>query len=124
MRLVVIWETIVDELRIGIIGSGYMGRTYAEAIAKYNTRGRFVAVWGGRRAAALAADYGAEAEPTYEALLARPDIDAVLIATPHNDHRPQVEEAAAAGKHVLCEKPLATNVVDCTAMIDACKAAG
>lgn len=114
----------MTELRFGIIGSGYMGRTYAECITKFNTRGRFVAVWGGQRAPGLAADYGAIAEPSYEALLARSDIDAVLIATPHNNHRAQVEAAAAAGKHVLCEKPMATNVADCDAMIDACQRAG
>jgi predicted dehydrogenase len=114
----------MDELRIGLIGSGYMGRTYAECITKYNTRGRFVAVWGGRRAPGLADDYGAEVEASLESLLARPDVDAVLIASPHNDHRPQVEAAAAAGKHILCEKPLATNVADCTAMIEACRQAG
>ncbi|MCW5850336.1 MAG: Gfo/Idh/MocA family oxidoreductase [Anaerolineae bacterium] len=114
----------MSELRIGLIGSGYMGRTYAECITRYNSRGRFVAVWGGSRAPGLAADYGAETVPTLEALLARPDLDAVIVATPHADHRAQVEAAAAAGKHVLCEKPMATNVTDCTAMIQACAQAG
>jgi predicted dehydrogenase len=111
---------MTQTLNIGIIGSGYMGRTYAECVAKYNTRGRFVAVWGGRRAPGLAVDYGVAYEPTLESLLARSDLDAVIIASPHNDHRSQVEAAAAAGKHILCEKPMATNVADCTAMMDAC----
>lgn len=112
------------ELRIGILGSGYMGRTHAECITKHVTRARLVAVAGGRRAPALAADYGVAVEPDFPALLARPDIDAVLIATPHADHCAQVIEAARAGKHVLVEKPMATSVADCTAMIEACAAAG
>lgn len=112
------------ELRIGILGSGYMGRTHAECITKHMTRVRLVAVAGGRRAPALAAHYGVAVEPDFAALLARPDIEAVLIATPHADHCAQVLEAAAAGKHVLVEKPMATTVADCTKMIEACAAAG
>lgn len=112
------------ELRIGILGSGYMGRTHAECITKHVTRARLVAVAGGRRAPALAADYGVAVEPDFPSLLARPDLDAVLIATPHAGHCAQVLEAAAAGKHVLVEKPMATSVADCTRMIEACDAAG
>ena len=57
-------------------------------------------------------------------MLARADVDAVLIATPHSLHRDQVVQAAKAGKHVLVEKPMSTSVADCTTMIDACRAAG
>jgi UDP-N-acetyl-2-amino-2-deoxyglucuronate dehydrogenase len=112
------------ELRIAILGSGYMGRTHAECIARHATRARLVAIAGGRRAAGLAADYGVAVEPDFEALLARSDVDAVLIATPHAQHCAQVLAAAAAGKHVLVEKPMATSVADCTRMIEACAAAG
>ena len=114
----------MSDLRIGLLGSGYMGRTYAEGIAKYNTRIRLIAVAGGTRAPGLASDYGVDCEPSYESLLAREDVDAVLIATPHADHLSQVIQAAAAGKHVLVEKPMATSAKDCTAMIDACERAG
>ena len=111
------------ELRIAILGSGYMGRTHAECITKHMTRTKLAAISGGSRAPGLAADYGVPHEPTYESLLARSDVDAVLIATPHADHCPQVIVAAEAGKHVLVEKPMATNVADCTKMIEACDAA-
>ena len=114
----------MPELRLAILGSGYMGRTHAECITKHVTRGRLVAVAGGRRAPALAADYGAAYEVSYDALLGRRDVDAVLIATPHADHCAQVIAAAAAGKHVLVEKPMATSVADCTRMIEACERAG
>jgi predicted dehydrogenase len=112
------------ELRIAILGSGYMGRTYAECITKFNTRARLVAISGGRRAPGLASDYGVDYEPTYASLLARPDVDAVLVATPHANHRDQVIEAAEQGKHVLVEKPMATTLADCDAMIAACERAG
>ncbi len=114
----------MTELGLAILGSGYMGRTYAECISKYNTRARLAAVAGGSRAPGLAADYGVAYEPTYAGLLARPDVDAVLVATPHADHRNQVIAAAEAGKHVLVEKPMATSVADCDAMIAACRSAG
>ena len=101
-----------------------MGRTHAECITRHVTRAQLAAIGGGSRAVGLAADYGVPHEATYEDLLARDDVDAVLIATPHADHCPQVIAAAQAGKHVLVEKPMATSVADCTAMIAACNAAG
>jgi UDP-N-acetyl-2-amino-2-deoxyglucuronate dehydrogenase len=113
----------VAELRIAILGSGYMGRTHAECIAKHMTRVKLTAISGGTRAPKLAEDYGVTYEPTYERLLDRDDVDAVLIATPHADHCPQTVAAARAGKHVLVEKPMATSVADCTTMIEACKRA-
>ena len=112
------------ELGIGIIGSGYMGRTYAECVTRYNQHGRLVAVAGGTRAASLAADYGVHAEPSADALLQRADISAVIITSPQSAHREQTIAAAQHGKHVLVEKPMATSVVDCRAMIDACRDAG
>ena len=114
----------MDELRIALLGSGYMGRTYAECMTKYNTRTRLVTISGGRRAPGLAEEYGVAYTPTYEEVLAREDVDAVLIATPHSLHRDQVVQAAQHGKHILCEKPMSTAVADCTVMIDACRDAG
>lgn len=111
----------MEELRIALLGSGYMGRTYAECITKFNKRGKLVAVAGGRRAPGLADDYAVDCEATYESLLARSDVDAILVATPHADHLAHVVAAAAHGKHVLVEKPMATSAADCTTMIDACR---
>ena len=54
----------------------------------------------------------------------REGVDAVFIALPNTMHRAYAEAAAAAGVHVLCEKPLATTELDCEAMIDACRTAG
>jgi predicted dehydrogenase len=108
---------------IGVVGSGFMGRTWAEVAAHHATGTHLVAVTGGRRAPALAADFGIPLEPSLEALLARSDVDAVVLATPPAGHREQTSLVAAAGKHVLVEKPMAQTVEECRAMVDACRAA-
>ena len=109
---------------IGILGSGYMGRTYAHCLAEHTSDGRLVAVAEGTRAPALAADFGAEHAPSVEALLARADIDAVILASPHSRHLPQALAAARAGNHVYIEKPMALTVAECDAIIEATDAAG
>ena len=112
-------------IRFGIIGSGYIGRTYAAGLSIGQVPdGTLVAVAGGRRAPALAAEFGVEAEPSVEALIARKDIDAVIIGSPHTAHLPQTRLAAAAGKHVYTEKPMAVSVAECDSMIEACRSAG
>ena len=61
---------------------------------------------------------------SYEALIADPAVDAVYIPLPNELHRPWVLAAAAAGKHVLCEKPLALDYAEAQQMVEACAAAG
>lgn len=113
----------MNEVRIGIAGSGFMGRTNAETVTKYLQRARLVAIAGGSRAPALAAEYGAACEPSVETLLARRDIDAVLISTPHAEHAAQAVAAAQHGKHILLDKPMATTVEDCDRILAAVDAA-
>ena len=86
----------MNEVRIGIIGSGFMGRTNAETVRRYLDRARLVAITGGSRAAKLVREYGADLEPSVESLVARADIDAVLISTPHAQHAAQAMAAAQA----------------------------
>ncbi len=111
-------------VRIGIIGSGFMAHTYAEVLTRYTQHGQLTAVAGGRRAPRLAEQYGVQAEPTVEALVARPDVDAVIITSPEQARLAQTRLAAEAGKHVLAEKPMATSVAECDGMIQACETAG
>ena len=112
-------------VRFGVIGSGFMGRTWAGVMTHHVAPedARLVAVAGGRGAAALAADMGVPTE-TVDGLLARPDIDAVVVATPVPAHRPLVEAAARAGRHVLVEKPMTGSLADAHAMVAAAAAAG
>jgi predicted dehydrogenase len=111
-------DRVMKEIRIGIIGSGFMGRTNAETITRYLPGTRLVAVAGGSRAPRLAGDYGAEAEPDVYALLKRTDIDAVFISTPHSQHAAQAIEAVGSGKHILLDKPMAATVAECGSILD------
>src|SRR6266508_3452913 len=117
------WRCCMDTVGIGMIGSGYMALTYAESLARHMTGARLVAIAGGRRAPSLAAEYEVDAEESVEALLTRADIDAVILTTPDQVHCAQTLQAAAAGKHVLVEKPMAPTVAQCDQMIAACHAA-
>jgi 1,5-anhydro-D-fructose reductase (1,5-anhydro-D-mannitol-forming) len=77
------------------------------------------------RADAFAREFGARfAYTDYVEMLANPEVEAVFIATPNVFHAGQVIAAAAAGKHVLCDKPLAINVADARAAVEACSEAG
>ena len=109
---------------IGMVGSGFMARTYAETTAKYNRNARLVAVAGGKRAPGLAADYEIPVELSVRQLVERSDIDAVIVTTPETVHLEHTQLAAAAGKHVLTEKPMALNIAQCDSMIEACQEAG
>ncbi len=108
---------------VGVIGSGFMGLTYSEVIARHAQGCHLVAIASGRNASVLAQDYGVAAEATVDALLARDDIHAVVLATPDLSRLELTQKAAAAGKHVLAEKPMAPTVAECDAMIAACAAA-
>lgn len=114
----------MDKVRVAVIGSGFMGRSYAHCLQRHCRGGELAAIHGGSRAQQLARDYEVELIDSYPVLLARGDIDAVLIATPHDAHLSQVTEAARAGKHVLVEKPMALHRQECDAMIAGCRDAG
>jgi UDP-N-acetyl-2-amino-2-deoxyglucuronate dehydrogenase len=111
------------EFGIGVIGGGFMGRTWSH-VAQLAPGTPLRAVAGGRRAAGLARDYDVAEEPSVEKLLAREDVDIVIVTSPPRVHPEQVMAAAAAGKHVLVEKPMARNADDCRAMVKACDDAG
>jgi predicted dehydrogenase len=90
-----------------IVGLGWWGKTLVES-AEGSDAIRFVAAATGRMtpgAKAFAEEKRLRLAPNYEALLADPALDAVVLATPHSLHAAQVIAAAGAGKHVFCEKP-------------------
>jgi predicted dehydrogenase len=111
-------------LGVGVVGSGFMGRTWSEVAARHVAATSLVAVAGGTRAARLAADYGVAHEPSLEALLDRDDVDVLVVTTPPNLHRQITLAAAACGKHLLVEKPMARDAAECAEMIAACDDAG
>lgn len=113
----------MQTIGVGIVGSGFMGLTYSEVAAHHVNGCRLVAIAGGRRAEPLAADYSVAFEGSVESLLARDDVHAVVLATPDIDRLRLTRMSAAAGKHVLAEKPMAPTVAECDAMIHACAAA-
>lgn len=119
-------------LRVAIVGAGFMGKMHAHA---WRTAHRFfsldaipeIAVLVGRdaaRTADAAREFGALAASTdWREVVARADIDVVDICTPGDTHAEITLAALAAGKHVLCEKPLANSVVDAERMVVAAAAA-
>src|SRR5207253_1790583 len=72
------------------------------------------------RAADAEREFGVPCETSYDALLARADVDAVCLCTPSGQHAAQTVGAARAGMHVLVEKPMALTLADADAMIAAC----
>ncbi|MBI4626758.1 MAG: Gfo/Idh/MocA family oxidoreductase [Verrucomicrobia bacterium] len=111
---------------VAVIGAGIMGSAHAGAVVA-DPRGRLVGVAsvpvdGARQ---LAAKYGAPVATTgYHDLLARPDVDLVVIATPDHLHTEIAIATAQAGKAMLIEKPLATSLADADRVIDAVEQSG
>src|ERR1700691_4794665 len=119
------------KLGVGVLGVGEMGKRHAENLGRLVPEARLGGVWAA--AAGAAAERGRvvaeelEIENWYsslDAMLERKDLDAVLIATPDKFHAQAVERAVRAGKDVLCEKPLALNLADARAAIDAVAKSG
>jgi len=117
---------MADRLNWGIVATGGIARAFARGVAHSKT-GRVVAVGSRTRESAekFAGEFGVpRAHGSYEALLADAEVGAVYIATPHPQHVEWIVRAAAAGKHVLCEKPLALTRADAATAVAACRAAG
>ena len=117
----------MPKLGVGVLGVGAMGKRHAENIRRHVPEARLVAV------ADVSADHtrrvASELEiensfASLEEMLERKDIDAVVIATPDKFHSQDIQAAAAAGKHILCEKPLALNLKDARAALEAVAKAG
>lgn len=109
-------------MRVGIAGAGFMGSTHAAAWAATPATLTGIVAETTSEAEGLAAQFGARAYPSFAALLA--EVDVVDICTPTHLHHPLVLEAATAGKHVVCEKPLARTLEQAQQMVRACRAAG
>jgi len=115
-----------SELRFGVVGAGQISRAACQEIHRHpEARVAAVADPNPQRLAELAASLGgARTFSDNEALLADPDLDAVFIATPNAFHAPLALRALRAGKHVLVEKPFATNALEAAVVVEQAKQAG
>ena len=113
-------------INAAIVGLGWWGRVLTEAVQDKSESIRIVA--GQTRTRSKAEEYATEKGfrllDTYEQVLADPEVQAVVLATPHSSHRDQVIAAAEAGKHVFVEKPLTLTVADAQAAYAAVEKAG
>jgi predicted dehydrogenase len=106
-------------VNVALVGLGYWGPNLARNLALVR-EGRLHTLCDARedRLAQYAAQYpGVVARTSFEDVIADPDVDAVVLATPPRTHQPLATAAMKAGKHVLVEKPLATSVAECEDMI-------
>ncbi|MBI3646895.1 MAG: Gfo/Idh/MocA family oxidoreductase [Acidobacteriales bacterium] len=111
--------------KIGLAGTGDIGRLHAKALRARDDV-ELCVCRGVKSSGAdtFAREFGATVYPSYSALLADPSVAAADICVPNDLHREFVEKAAAAGKHILCEKPIAMSLEDANAMIEAARRAG
>jgi predicted dehydrogenase len=117
------------KIRYAVIGLGRIAGHFMPA-TRATTNSEVTAVVSGHpdKAKAIAAQYNIPASSIYtyenfDEIAKNPNVDAVYVALPNSMHAEYTIRSAKAGKHVLCEKPMATNVADCEKMIAACKAA-
>lgn len=112
-------------LCVGVIGVGYWGPNLVRNFIQIPTAdAKWIADLSPERLAHVASLYPALKTTTdYREILADPEVDAVVVATPADTHCRLTCEALAAGKHVFVEKPMANTVEDCRKMVDAAEAA-
>ena len=115
--------------RVGyaVVGLGSISEIAVLPAFRNSKRSKLVALVSHdqRRAEQLGAKFGVKdcySYQDYDRCLSHPGVDAVFIASINGAHAEQTLRAAAAGKHVLCEKPMATSAGDCRSMVEACKA--
>jgi predicted dehydrogenase len=115
----------MEPLRVACIGMGWWSDVLADAIQrskKLKIAACYTRTEDKRKA--FAAKYGCNAAPSYEALLKDPAIEAIVNTTPNHAHLETTRAAAAAGKHVFLDKPIANTVSEGRAISEACRKAG
>lgn len=113
-------------LRAAICGAGHWGTRLIESVQGVSRKIEFVTALTRDPASKqdLAKRFGIRLTADYQDVLGDPDIDAVVLATPHSHHAAEIMAAAKAGKHVFAEKPFTLTRADAEAAIDACRDAG
>jgi predicted dehydrogenase len=113
--------TEITELKAGVVGTGFIGVVHVDALRRLGVEVTGVVGSTPERAAAKRV---APVYESYEALLADERVDVVHLTTPNHLHYPQVKQALAAGKHVVCEKPLATTAEESAELVELAEASG
>lgn len=115
----------MEPVRIALVGIGHWSGVHATAL-KNNPSLKLVTCYtrSDEKAKKFAADNNCSYEKSFEDVLKRNDVDAVLLTTPHTTHTDLAVKVANAGKHLLIEKPMANSVKECKTMIDAFEKAG
>ena len=116
---------MTDVLGFGILGAGLVAPFHAKSVAN-STGGKLIAFCDvdAERLSRLTAEYGVKGYSSLDDMLADPDVDIVNVALPNHLHYDAVIKCAAAGKHVLTEKPPAMTLRETDAMVEACQRAG
>jgi len=120
------WPIVDRKIRFALVGCGRISKNHFQALGQHAERAELVAVCDTEAAAleAAAAQTGARAFASIQGLLAASDSDVVVLTTPSGLHSQQAIAVAAAARHVLSEKPMATKFEDGQAMVRACRDAG
>jgi predicted dehydrogenase len=116
---------MVEPLRVACIGMGWWSDVLADAI-KRSSKLKIVACFtrSEQKRAAFAAKYGCQAASSYEAILKDAGVEAIINTTPNDVHLETTRQAAAAGKHVFLDKPIANSVSDGRKITEYCRQAG
>ena len=100
----------ISDIKAAVVGTGFIGVVHVEALRRLGVEVAGIVGSSPERAAEKARAAGLPAPyPSYETMLEDPAVDVVHLTTPNHLHHAQVRDALAAGKHVVCEKPLAMN---------------
>ena len=115
----------VSDIGAAVVGTGFIGAVHVEALRRLGVQVHGVVGSSHTRAAERAAALGLPpAYPSFEAMLADPRVEVVHITSPNHLHYPQAAAALAAGKHVVCEKPLATTSAETAELVRLAEASG
>lgn len=121
------------DIGIGVIGGGYMGKAHSVAMAAVGAvfettlrpRLEMIAATSDASAERYRAGYGfSKGTSDWRDVVANPDVEAIVIASPQSTHKDIALAAFAAGKHVMCEKPMGATYEDAVAMTEAAEASG
>ena len=107
-------------INYAVVGVGYFGAELAR-IMKEQEDAQVVAVYDPENGETIAKELSCDAEQSLEALVSRPDVQCVIVATPNYLHKEPVILAAKHRKNVFCEKPIALSYADCDEMVKACE---